>query len=71
MAFPLRPVSGMNTNVFLLGLFAEHFAVNLLLRTHSSSYQGNNELIFNLSPRRDSVILYLLDANLQYQCQKR
>lgn len=38
----------------LLGLFAEHFVANLLLGTKSSSYQGNNELIFNLSSLRFS-----------------
>lgn len=71
MAFPLRPVTCMNMNVCLLALFAEHFVANLPLRTHSSSHQGNDELIFNLFPLRDVVNLYLLDANLQYQCQKR
>lgn len=71
VAFPPRPVTCVNMNVHLLGLFAEHFVVKLLLRTHSSSYWGNSELIFNLPPLRDLVSLYLLDANSQYECQKK
>lgn len=71
LAFPPRPVTCVNMNVHLLHLFAEHFVVNLLLRTHSSSYWGKSELIFNLPSLRDLVSLYLLDANSHYQCQKR
>lgn len=61
----------MSMNIHLLGLFAEHFVVNLLLKAYSSSYWGNGELIFNLPSLRDLVSLYLLAVNSQYQCQKR
>lgn len=70
-AFSPRPVTCVNMDVHPLGWFVEHFVVNLLLRTNYSSYWGNGELIFNLPQLRDLGSLYLFDANLQYQCQKR